>query len=103
MSARQQLRAENAAYGQMMRRMLKAYGTRVGNMDVDELAGLADFAKDANRVLHETVTHLRTEEGGSASWSQIGRALGITRATAQQRFAAPGGARTVGGQPAHLR
>lgn len=98
-----QITTETDAYGAMMRRMLKAYGRRVGDMDIAELRSLADFAADADRVLAETVAHLRTEAGGAHSWAQIGDALGITRASAQQRFAHAGGARRVGGQPANLR
>jgi hypothetical protein len=106
--ARQQ-RVETDAYGAMMGRMLASYGRRVAAMDIEHLADLQQFAADADRVLGETVAHLRTEAGGAHSWAQIGAALGITRASAQQRFAryvaaaddAP--ARRVGGQPAHLR
>lgn len=98
-----QQRTETADYAAMMRRMLAAYGRRVASMDIAELKGLADFATDADRVLAETVAHLRSEEGGAHSWAQIGDALGITRASAQQRFAHAGGARRVGGQPSRLR
>lgn len=96
---------ETNTYGKMMGRMVKAYGRRVAGQDIEELAGLAQFVKDSETVLGETVAQLRTEEGGSYSWAQIGRVLGITRSAAQQRFGkydtAP--ARVVGGQPVNLR
>lgn len=99
-------KVETNTYGKMMGRMVKAYGRRVAGQDIEELAGLAQFVKDAETVLGETVAQLRTEEGGSYSWAQIGRVLGITRASAQQRFAkycTEIEGRQVGGQPSNLR
>jgi len=91
-------------YRKMMGRMLRAYGRRVADKDIASLAGLAQFAADAERTLGETVAQLRSEQGGSYSWAQIGRELGITRASAQQRFARYcDEGRKVGGQPSNLR
>ena len=77
---------ETSAYGQMMGRMLRSYGRRVGAMDVAELRGLAEFAADAERTLGETVATLRSEAGGGYSWADIARSLGISRSAAQHRF-----------------
>lgn len=98
---------ETSSYATMMGRMLRAYGRRVAGRDIEELRGLADFATDADKVLGETVAQLRTTDGGAYSWTDIGRVLGITRASAQQRFARyctdVDVARKVGGQPANMR
>ena len=91
----------NDAYGAMMRRMVTAYGRRAG-YDIEALAELVELRAMVDATLVEAVHHLRSEAGGSYSWTEIGRRLGITPQAAQQRFGGPG-ARRVGGQPAGLR
>lgn len=93
---------ETADYRGMMCRMLRAYTRRVGDKDIAELAGMAQFVTEAESALVATVHRLRSEDGGAYSWAQIGKALGITRQAAQKRFGGDG-ARSTGGQPVHLR
>lgn len=71
------------------RRMIRACGSKAG-ADVEGLAELAALRADVDAALAVAVAELRTREGGQAagvySWSDIGRVLGITRQSAQERF-----------------
>lgn len=89
----------------MLARMVRSYGNRVSEGDIESLAGMAQFVAEAEAELAKTVHRLRSEEGGAYSWAQIGAQLGMSRQAAQKRFGDPDktGARTVGGQPANLR
>ena len=91
----------------MIRRCLRKYPQRVreGVADIGSLGQLADIQAELDAQTREAVAALRSEEGGAYSWTDIGRALGITRASAQQRFGpyCTDAARRAGGQPAHLR
>jgi len=93
---------ENHEYQALMGRMLRAYARRVSKGDLHDLAGLAAFAQDAEQALREAVWRQRA---AGRSWTEIGRALGVTRQAAQKRFGDPEGTgvRKVGGQPSHLR
>jgi hypothetical protein len=98
--------AGTPAYAAMVRRMIRAIPRRVhnGTADVNALTALAEIQMEVNIQMAETVAVLRSPEGGSHSWAEIGAALGITRQSAQQRFgSADTAARKVGGQPASLR
>lgn len=100
---------ETREYAQAARRFLAGWVKRVGGNgdtgDIAELRNLADFATEAELALGAAVAGLRSEAGGSYSWAQIGAELGITRASAQQRFGkyCTESGRKVGGQPTHLR
>lgn len=56
----------------------------VHNGDLDGLAALQGLSAVVNKSLHETVFQLRSQY--NYSWSDIGNALGITRAAACNRF-----------------
>lgn len=77
---------ETAEYGQMMRRMLKAYRRRIAQPghagDIAELASLAAMAADVDAAITQAVAGLRDDY----SWADIGAALGITRQAAYQRY-----------------
>lgn len=53
---------------------------------IDSLAAMAQIQRIHDEVIRELVAYLRSEEGGSHSWTQIGEALGIKRQSAQERF-----------------
>jgi hypothetical protein len=95
---------ETSAYLQFARRILAGMSarTRVGG-DIEALAELVQLQKDLDGYIDQAVGNLRSEEGGSHSWQEIGRRLGVTRSAAQQRWAHVGGARKPGGQPGDLR
>jgi hypothetical protein len=84
MARRERRYVETEEYVAFIHRILRALGTRVGDADVEMLRGLADLPGLVEGLLTETVERLRTGHG--YSWADIGRALGITRQAAQQRF-----------------
>lgn len=93
---------DSVAYHDLMVRLARNLSKRVVNDGIDSLHSLAVVARLHEEVMAELVTYLRSEEGGSHSWADIGDAIGIKRQSAQARFGGEG-ARTTGGQPAHLR
>jgi hypothetical protein len=93
---------DSTEYLGLMERLTKNFAKRAVGDGIDALHSLALINRMHESVIEELVAYLRSEEGGSASWSEIGEALGITRQSAQGRFGGEG-ARQPGGQPAHLR
>jgi hypothetical protein len=85
-----------------MLRQLNAYGPRIARDGLQALADLVALIDTAHRVLDVGVATCRAEPW-SASWAQIGDAVGMTRQSAQERWGSLGGARRPGGQPARLR
>ena len=101
--ARRRREVENADFAAMFSRLMRAYTRRVdASGDLDALAEFARLLEEGNRHLVDMVAVLR-HEPWCYSWAEIGRALGIFRQSAQERFAKAGGARRPGGQPGHLR
>ncbi|WP_203905877.1 hypothetical protein, partial [Virgisporangium aliadipatigenens] len=49
---------ENDAYGAMVRRMVRAYGRRVGNGDVEALTGLTDLVSEVDTAVRVAVVGL---------------------------------------------
>jgi hypothetical protein len=92
----------NYEFGEMTRRMIAAFGRRTA-VDVAELPHLAEMAAEVDKALENAVRGLRSAEGGSYSWAQIGAELGVSAQAACSRWKHVGGARQVGGQPAGLR
>ena len=84
-SKRRRRQVENDEYGVFVRRVLRAYGRRVGDGDVEALALMADLAEEIDTAIAEAVKGLRTY---GYSWAEIGARLGITRQAAQQRWGA---------------
>lgn len=76
-------RTEADEYGAFVRRICRAYGRRVADRDIDGLAGLAQLAADVEATTQAAVTQLRAQ---GYSWTDVGRALNITRQAAQQRY-----------------
>lgn len=94
-------------YGAFMARLLKSYGRRAaeGELDYSSLEQLADLQALLDEQIGVVVAALRAQDNGAASWRQIGESLGITRAAAFKRYGHldPTDTRHKGGQPAHLR
>jgi hypothetical protein len=101
---RPKVERDNAAYGEMFPRLLRAYVRRVGDGDGDlvALAELAALRDELDAHLLDAVARLR-HSTRPASWSEIGLALGTSAQAAQQKYGKVGGARRPGGQPAALR
>ena len=102
----QHKRAGTREYFKFMTRLLKKYAEKAdeGELDVDALAQLRELRELLDERTAEVVHALRSEAGGAHSWTEIGDALGVTKAAAFKRFgAADSDVRTRGGQPGHLR
>ncbi len=74
---------ENNDFAKFAARIVRAYGRRIADGDVDALPGLLDLADDINTALGQAVIGLRDF---GYSWADIGRRLGISRQAAQQRW-----------------
>lgn len=66
-----------------VRRVLRAYGRRVGDGDVEALALMLGLAEKIDTAVAEAVKGLRNH---GYSWAEIGSRLGITRQAAPQRW-----------------
>lgn len=75
---------ETTEYAKMVRRMVRAYGKRVGNADDVDLGQMLALRDEVEDAIATAVT-LQREQWGR-SWAEIGRGLGITRQAAQQRY-----------------
>jgi hypothetical protein len=75
---------ENDEYAAFAHRVVAAYARRVGTGDIEALTHLARLATNIEAATRTAVTSLRHEHG--YSWADIGRALGVTRQAAQQRW-----------------
>jgi hypothetical protein len=76
---------ENDEYGAFVRRILRAYGRRVGDGDVEALVLLVGLAEEIDAAMAETVKDLRAH---GYSWAEIGARLGISHQAVQQRWSA---------------
>jgi hypothetical protein len=99
---RRRREVENDQFAGFVKRILRAYGRRVG-ADLDALGTLKAMRDELDQAIEDGVARLRNDPDQPASWQEIGDQLGIRRQSAQERYAHVGGARTTGGQPAHLR
>jgi hypothetical protein len=99
---RRRREVETHQYAAFVARILRAYGRRVG-ADLDALGTLKAMRDELDTAIEDGVARLRNDPDQPASWAEIGDQLGIRRQSAQERYAHVGGARTTGGQPAHLR
>jgi len=64
----------------------------LGEVDVDDLAFLRDLHAVLDQTTAEVIDRLRASDD-PPSWGQIGRALGVTRQTAEALYGMKGGAR----------
>lgn len=79
----EQQRVENDAYAAMLRRMIGAYASRVGEADPYDLADALDVAHALEQAIGDAVRRLHKR---GYSWQDIGDGAGITRQAAQQRW-----------------
>jgi uncharacterized protein with PIN domain len=71
-------------FGAMVTRMIRAYGRRVANADMDDLTELVAMRALVDDAIATAVSHLRDHH--EFSWAAIGDAVGTTRQAAQQRY-----------------
>jgi hypothetical protein len=79
---------ENDEYAAFARRILAAYGRRVGTGDIEALAAMVALAEHIETAIRTAVIGLRSF---GYSWTDIANQLGVSRQAAQQRW---GGDRT---------
>ncbi len=70
-------------YGAFVRRIMRAYGRRVADRDIEGLQGLATLRTELDAQIAETAKALQAQ---GYSWAEIGRVLGVSKQAAQQRF-----------------
>lgn len=93
---------ETEPYGDFVRRVIRGYGRRIGEGNVEELEGLLALHGLIDAVAANAVRELRVEQ--RTPWSAIADVVGITRQAAMARWpGARAGGRRPGGQPASLR
>lgn len=78
---------ETPEFGAMVKRMLRAYGRRVADADPEDLADLVALRDELEQAILLGIDGQR--RGGRASWTDVGRALGISRQGAFQRYGRP--------------
>jgi hypothetical protein len=71
-------------FGAMVTRMIRAYGRRVADADLEDLADLVAMRSLLDDSITAAVSHLRDHH--EFSWAAIGEAVGTTRQAAQQRY-----------------
>ena len=76
---------ENKEFNAFARRIIRAYGKRVANGDVDALPELIQLAASLDEAITHAVQGLRAEPY-NYSWTEIADRVGITRQAAQQRW-----------------
>lgn len=74
----------NPEFFAMVDRMIVAAGRRVGTGDVEDLQELAELSRTLDAVLQQAVLDVRESSG--CSWAAVGRAFGMTKQAAQQRW-----------------
>lgn len=71
-------------YAAMLRRMIRAFGRRVGDGDPDDLAELVALRGELEAVISQAVKAQRATSG--YSWADVARGLGTSRQAAQERY-----------------
>ena len=69
-------------FGAFVRRIVRAYGRRVADRDIEALAGLAELRGELDAAIDQAVVGL---VASGYSFTDIGDALGVSRQAARQR------------------
>ncbi len=77
---------DNVKFAMAVARMIRALGKRVGGADMEDLQELLELQDVLDEVTAEAVNKVR--ENGGYSWATIGRAAGMTKQGAQQKWGA---------------
>jgi len=70
-------------YAAMVRRILRAYATRVAQADDPDLTEMVELRTILDDLIADAIAGLRSH---GYTWTQIGAALNITKQAAQQRY-----------------
>jgi hypothetical protein len=76
-------RVENDEYCAFARRVLRAYGRRIADGDIDAVIELKDLLNETEAILGRSVIGLHSL---GYSWAEIGKRLGVTRQAAHERW-----------------
>lgn len=68
----------------MVRRVIMAHGRRVGDADPEDLAELVALRRVVDAAIQVAVDGMREQHG--RSWADVGRGLGTSRQSAQERY-----------------
>lgn len=79
-------KCETTEYAGMLRRMIRAYGRRVGDADVEDLATMLELQRELDAAIQGAVDAQRERHG--RSWADIARATGSSRQAAQKKYGA---------------
>src|SRR2546423_10790129 len=74
---------ENDEYAAFVRRVMRAYGRRVADGDIEALSELVALSQHIEDAIRDAVIGLREYR---YAWSEIAARLGISRQAAQQRW-----------------
>lgn len=75
---------ETTEYAAMIGRLVKAYGRRVGDADIEDLAEMFAMRKLFDDAVQQAVDGQRERLG--RSWADIAQASGTTRQAAQMKY-----------------
>jgi hypothetical protein len=78
---------ETTEYAGMMKRLVTAYGRRVGDADVEDLGEMLALQAHFQDVVAQAVQAQREVHG--RSWADIAQAAGTTRQAAQMKWGKP--------------
>lgn len=76
-------KVENTEFNGFVRRILRAYGRRVGQADPTALRDLVAARAAVDSAMDEAVQGLRD---AGFSWTEIGRELNVSKQAARQRW-----------------
>jgi hypothetical protein len=71
------------AQHEMLQRMIKAHGRRVGNRDPEALRGILSLAQVLDHATQNAVDALKSQ---GFSWGEIAAGIGKTRQAVEQRY-----------------
>ena len=80
---RRRRHVENDEYAAFVRRVLRAYATRVARGDIDAVADMVAIGRELDDLIQQAVDGLRAK---GYSWSDIARCLGISKQAAHERW-----------------
>jgi hypothetical protein len=83
MRKRQNRGVENRDYTLFVCRVIRAYGRRIAEGDIDAIPAMVRTADELDEAIRDAITGLRAS---GYSWADIALRLGITRQAAHQRW-----------------
>lgn len=79
---------DDEAFDAFARRIVRAYGRRIGDGNVAGLVGLVRLSEAVDQAMQAAVDGLRADPW-DYSWGDIARNLGVSRQAVRQRWGSP--------------